>query len=62
MRSALILLSAVLTGIGAGVLMRLAGSHAAECVLYGAGAFGLAVPFLDRLVAVEAEELPGTPS
>ncbi|MFJ4095176.1 hypothetical protein ACIPYS_26605 [Kitasatospora sp. NPDC089913] len=61
-RSALILLSAVLTGIGAGVLVRLSGAHAAEGVLYGAGAFGLAVPFFDRLIAVEAEEVPGTPS
>ncbi|MFB7379236.1 hypothetical protein ACFC6U_17780 [Kitasatospora purpeofusca] len=62
MRSALVLLLAVLTGIGAGVLARLAGSPAAECVLYGAGAFGAAVPFFDRLVAVPVEEVSETPS
>ncbi|CAN3977741.1 hypothetical protein [Kitasatospora purpeofusca] len=62
MRSALVLLLAVLTGVGAGVLARLAGSPAAECVLHGAGAFGAAVPFFDRLVAVPAEELTETPS
>ncbi|MFJ4799055.1 hypothetical protein [Kitasatospora purpeofusca] len=62
MRSALVLLLAVLTGIGAGVLARLAGSPAAECVLCGAGAFGAAVPFFDHLVAAPAEELTETPS
>jgi hypothetical protein len=51
MRSALVLLLAMLVGIGAGVLSRLAGSPAAQCVLYGAGAFGVAVPFFDRLIA-----------
>ncbi|MFE6747309.1 hypothetical protein ACFVGM_15745 [Kitasatospora purpeofusca] len=61
-RSALVLLLAVLTGIGAGALARLAGSPAAECVLYGAGAFGVAVPFFDRLVAAPAEKESETPS
>ncbi|WP_371493466.1 hypothetical protein OG871_39085 [Kitasatospora sp. NBC_00374] len=59
MRSALVLLLAMLTGIGAGVLCRLSGSPTAQCVLYGAGAFGVAVPFFDRLVAgpeTECEE------
>ncbi|MFG2825040.1 hypothetical protein ACGFX4_37140 [Kitasatospora sp. NPDC048365] len=62
MRSALVLLLAVLTGIGAGVLARLAGSPAAECVLYGVGALGAAVPFFDRLIAVPAEEQSESPS
>ncbi|MEV8100639.1 hypothetical protein [Streptomyces sp. TLI_235] len=37
------------------MLSRLAGSPAAQCVLYGAGAFGAVVPFFDRLIAA-----PGT--
>lgn len=61
-RSALVLLLAMLTGIGAGVLSRLAGSPIAQRILYGAGAFGLAVSFFDRLVAGPDEERPGSPS
>ncbi|GAA1246898.1 hypothetical protein GCM10009665_42340 [Kitasatospora nipponensis] len=52
-RSALVLVLALLTGIGAGVLSLLARTPAAQCVLYGGGAFGLAVPFFDRLVGAE---------
>lgn len=50
-RAALVLLLAVLTGLGAGLLTRLAGSPIPECLLYGTGAFGLAVGFFDALVA-----------
>ncbi|MFJ1796825.1 hypothetical protein [Kitasatospora griseola] len=62
MRSALVLTLAVLAGIGAGVLSRLAGSPAALCVLYAVGAFGLAVPFFDGLVAASGDDDPGSPS
>ncbi|MFI5756415.1 hypothetical protein [Streptomyces sp. NPDC051569] len=54
-RSALVLFAAVLTGVGAGVLTSLAGNGAARSVLCGTAAFGLAVPFLDRLVAADAD-------
>lgn len=50
LRSALILLLALLAGIGAGVLSVLAGAVVAQGVLYGVGAFGVAVPFFDRLI------------
>jgi hypothetical protein len=50
-RAALVLTLALLTGLGAGVLVAFAGTAAAHCVLYGGGAFGVAVPFFDRLVA-----------
>ncbi|MFJ5927563.1 hypothetical protein ACIQF6_33710 [Kitasatospora sp. NPDC092948] len=62
MRSALVLTLAVLTGIGAGVLSRLAGAPAALCALYAVGAFGLAVPFFDGLVAAPGDDEPGSPS
>lgn len=62
MRSALVLLLAMLAGVGAGVLSRLAGSPAAQCVLYGAGAFGFAVPFFDRLIAESEAEREESPS
>lgn len=50
-RAALVLTLSLLTGIGAGVLSAVGGTPPAQCVLYGAGAFGLAVPFYDRLIA-----------
>ncbi len=50
-RSALVLLLAVLTGLGAGVLTGWAGVGIARCVLCGGAAFAVAVPFFDRLVA-----------
>ncbi|GLW73651.1 hypothetical protein Kpho02_59500 [Kitasatospora phosalacinea] len=56
LRSTLVLTLAVLTGIGAGVLSRMAGAPGAQCVLYAAGAFGLAVPFFDRLVAAPGDD------
>ncbi|MEV0280334.1 hypothetical protein AB0I22_28610 [Streptomyces sp. NPDC050610] len=53
LRSALVLLLAVLTGIGAGVLTALAGDGVARSVLCGAAAVGVSVLFFDRLVAAE---------
>lgn len=49
-RAALILTLALLTGLGAGVLSAVGGTEPTQCVLYGAGSFGLAVPFFDRLI------------
>ncbi|MFC6093920.1 hypothetical protein [Saccharothrix lopnurensis] len=49
-RGALILLLAVLVGIGAGVLAAMAGRHPAEAVLAGVAASAAAVMFFDRLV------------
>ncbi|MFJ6212353.1 hypothetical protein ACIQGZ_03330 [Streptomyces sp. NPDC092296] len=51
LRAAVVLLSGTLTGVGAGVLTALGGTAPARSVLYGVGAFGLAVPFFDWLVA-----------
>lgn len=62
MRSALILMLGVLTGIGAGVLSRAAGSPTAQCILYAAGAFGLSVPFFDRIVAGPDDDRPESSS
>ncbi|GAB2713709.1 hypothetical protein [Kitasatospora kifunensis] len=61
-RSALVLALALLTAIGAGVLSDLARTSVAQCVLYGAGAFGLAVPFFDRLVGAEVGSTEGPDS
>ncbi|MFJ8475917.1 hypothetical protein [Kitasatospora sp. NPDC094011] len=55
-RAALVLLIGVLTGIGAGVLAAAGGVHPARCVLYGAGAFGVGVPFVNRLVGGSEQE------
>jgi hypothetical protein len=49
-RAALVLTLALLTGLGAGALSAVGGTGPAQCILYGAGAFGLAVPFFDRLI------------
>ncbi|WP_411101022.1 hypothetical protein [Streptomyces sp. x-45] len=49
-RSALVLLLAVLCGIGAGVLARFAGMGSAEAVLAGAAGLGAAVPFFNSLI------------
>ncbi|MFE7122337.1 hypothetical protein ACFU99_43630 [Streptomyces sp. NPDC057654] len=57
-RSALVLLLAVLTGIGAGVLTAPAGNDVARSVLCGATAAGVSVRFFDRLVAPEGYETP----
>ncbi|MFC8447731.1 hypothetical protein [Kitasatospora sp. NPDC057223] len=54
-RSALVLTLALLVGIGAGVLSALAHTAPAQCVLYGVGAFGVAVPFFDHLVGSHTE-------
>ncbi|MFH8368737.1 hypothetical protein [Streptomyces sp. NPDC018031] len=60
MRAALVLLLAVLTGLGAGLLAGLGGTPGPGCVLYGAGAFGVAVGFFDRLVGdPDARPAPG---
>ncbi|MFD5083432.1 hypothetical protein ACFWOG_12435 [Kitasatospora sp. NPDC058406] len=55
-RAALVLLVGVLTGIGAGVLTAAGGAHLAQCVLYGVGAFGASVSFVNQLVAEPREE------
>ncbi|CAL9629025.1 hypothetical protein G3260_006198 [Streptomyces albus] len=49
-RSALVLLLALLTGVGAAVLAVWAGSGLPQSLLCGAGSTGLAVGFFDRLV------------
>ncbi|MFI0717547.1 hypothetical protein [Streptomyces sp. NPDC021224] len=49
-RAALVLTLALLTGLGAAVVSAVGGTAAPQCVLCGAGAFGLAVPFFDRLI------------
>jgi len=49
-RTALILLTALLIGVTAGVLSHLAGARPAEAVLTGGGVFGAALPLLDRLI------------
>ncbi|WP_037916371.1 hypothetical protein [Actinacidiphila yeochonensis] len=50
-RAALVLTLSLLTGIGAGALTAAGGTPPSQSVLYGVGAFGLAVPFFDRLIA-----------
>ncbi|MFE2754030.1 hypothetical protein ACFXGA_18730 [Actinosynnema sp. NPDC059335] len=50
-RTALILLLAVLTGIGAGVLTAVAGSHPAQAVLVGAAAAAAAIAFFNSVIA-----------
>lgn len=50
-RAALVFTLSLLTGIGAGVLSAVGGTPPSQCVLCGVGAFGLAVPFFDRLIA-----------
>jgi len=57
-RAALVFTLALLTGIGAGVLSAVGGSPPTQCVLCGAAAFGLAVPFFDRLIAGTGPEDP----
>ncbi|MFD7713091.1 hypothetical protein ACFV6E_03815 [Streptomyces sp. NPDC059785] len=53
LRSTVVLLLAVLTGVGTGVLSLVGGSAGAVSVLHGAAAAGLAVPFFNGLVARE---------
>ncbi|MEU2358688.1 hypothetical protein ABZ599_37970 [Streptomyces misionensis] len=53
LRSALIFLLALLTGAAAGGLTAVAGEGVAHSVLAGLAATGLAVPFFNRLIAVE---------
>jgi hypothetical protein len=53
LRSTLVFLLALLTGVGAGVLTIIAGRDTLRGVLYGAAAVGLAVPFFDRVVAAD---------
>ncbi|MGV9315244.1 hypothetical protein ACWDR0_24120 [Streptomyces sp. NPDC003691] len=53
LRATLILLLAVLTGLGAGVLTAAAGENTARSVLCGLAVTGLAVPFFDKLVGLE---------
>lgn len=51
MRTALILLLAVLTGTGAGVLTYLGGQPWPTAVLTGVGATAAAVTFFDRVIS-----------
>lgn len=51
LRSAVILLLAVLTGIGAGVLTALAGTHPAQAILTGVGAAAAATFFFHWVIA-----------
>ncbi|WP_031522906.1 hypothetical protein [Streptomyces sp. NRRL F-5123] len=55
-RAALVLTLALLTGLGAGVVSAVGGTAVAQCVLCGGGAFGLAVPFFDRLIGRSGPE------
>ena len=50
LRAALVFLLAGLVGAGAGVLTALTGVGVPQSLLYGAGVFGLAVRFFDRLI------------
>jgi hypothetical protein len=51
LRAALILMLAILTGIGAGVLSALAGRHPAEAVLIGVAATAAAAAFFNWAIA-----------
>ncbi|MEW1549870.1 hypothetical protein [Streptomyces tsukubensis] len=55
LRTTLILLLAVLAGLGAGVLAGAAGENTARSVLCGLAATALAVPFFDRLVGLDRD-------
>jgi hypothetical protein len=59
LRSTLVFLLALLTGVGAGVLVVLAGRGTLRGVLYGVAAVGLAVPFFDRIVAADCRAPEG---
>lgn len=50
LRAALVFLLAGMAGSGAGVLTAMAGSGGPQSLLCGAGAFGLAVGFFDRII------------
>jgi hypothetical protein len=50
LRSALIILAALVTGAAAGILAYLAGARPAEAVLTGGGAFGAAIALLNTLI------------
>ena len=50
-RTAVLLIFAVLCGIGAGLLVCAGGGHWAIAVLTGGGVFGGAFGFFDRLIA-----------
>lgn len=54
LRSALVFLMAVISGLVAGWLCWIAEGSVPRGVLAGLGVFGLAVPFFNRLVASEA--------
>ncbi|MFJ9689305.1 hypothetical protein ACIRRX_26900 [Streptomyces bacillaris] len=54
LRSALVFLMAVISGITAGCLCWIAGEGVARGVLAGLAVVGLSVPFFDRLIAPEA--------
>ncbi|MFF5100540.1 MULTISPECIES: hypothetical protein [Actinosynnema] len=51
MRATLILLLAVLTGIGTGLLAALAGRHPADAVLMGTAATATATAFFNWVIA-----------
>jgi hypothetical protein len=49
-RAALILITAVLTGVAAGILSRLSQANPAEAVLTGGAAFAAAITLLNTLI------------
>lgn len=51
LRVALIMLFAVLSGVGAGVLVYLSGQHVAAAVLVGLGTAAAATKFFDWLIS-----------
>ncbi|MER6639095.1 hypothetical protein [Streptomyces microflavus] len=58
LRSALVFLLAVISGLAAGCLCWIAGESTPRALLTGLAAVGLSIPFFDRLIAPEA---PGEP-
>ncbi|MFE7448234.1 hypothetical protein [Streptomyces griseus] len=59
LRSALVFLMALLSGLVAGLLCWIAEGSVPRGVLAGLGVVGLAVPFFNRLIASEADEQSG---
>lgn len=51
LRVALIMLFAVLSGVGAGVLIHLSGQHVAAAILVGLGTAAAAMKFFDWLIS-----------
>ncbi|MGW7056738.1 hypothetical protein [Streptomyces sp. NPDC054887] len=56
LRTALVFLLAVLSGVTTGVLSWLAGESIARSLLAGLAATGLSIPFFDRLITREGAD------